>query len=99
MIKSKRVLKLHSQYAGVVLFTNGEEGMAEEHISQVRLPEQDWMDMLCPRELTVTIEPGDKLNVPGVEGADEIARSVTTPAKERAGGPSDPYGVRPNRTD
>jgi hypothetical protein len=57
LVKSQRVMDFHSEFAGCVLFTQGEDSEA-----QVRLSQEDWAALGNARQITITIEPGDKLN-------------------------------------
>lgn len=68
--KLQSVLHWGQEDDGLAMFTNGahEEGMPER---QVWLPQEDWLAMGEPREITVTIEPGDKLNIPEEYKPDE----------------------------
>ena len=61
---STRLLAFHSTYAGVVLFTNEDKDTPSEEATHFRMTEKDWTDMGMPKEVTITIKPGDLLNPP-----------------------------------
>lgn len=64
MAKTSRILHWVQEDGELVLFANGanEDKMPE---TQLWLPSSDWIEMGEPRELTVTIHPGDQLNLQG----------------------------------
>jgi hypothetical protein len=64
MSQSQRVLSWAGQDSTGVAFNNEDEDTGPGDVTYINVPERDWMDMGEPREITVTIEPGDMLNNP-----------------------------------
>ena len=68
IIKSQSVmnLSLRDSDDGVVGFTNGDPGTEDETKAYVMVIE-DWEAFGRPTTITVTVEPGDLLNVEGAQ--------------------------------
>jgi hypothetical protein len=61
LARSKRIVRLHRAIGDTAYF-NQTDGKTSFQMSA-----DDWRDMGEPKELTLTIEPGDRLNMPGTE--------------------------------
>jgi hypothetical protein len=63
--RSTTVLDLQFADAGVAFFAAPPEDDEDELFPSVSLPEHRWIAMDSPDKLTVTLEPGDQLNLEG----------------------------------
>jgi hypothetical protein len=48
-------------HADLIVYSNAKD-MEPGQQTEIALPLQNWLDMDCPSQITVTVEPGDLLN-------------------------------------
>jgi hypothetical protein len=62
LVKSQTVLKLSKRYPARVVFEQEPENRNEMRLHAIGIDRKVWEEMGSPEVITVTFEPGDKLN-------------------------------------